>query len=135
MQQMCKIGNRGSATIELSIIMPLILLIIVMIIKLYIGLIYEGNVCGSSYSSLYTYEISETGKGSEKLETLNQELEKISDTGLAYEDDRHKLSAAASDGNINVVSVAGSGTVTYKTEYDKCSSRLRRWQLYGDVIR
>jgi hypothetical protein len=134
MQQMRKIDNRGSMTVELCIIMPVILLIIVMIIKLYMSLIYEGNVCGRSYSSLYLYEISEVTESGKKLDGLNDRLEEISDSVLMQENDRCSLSAAVSDGNISIVSESSSGKVTYKTEYDKCSSRLRRWQLYGDVL-
>jgi hypothetical protein len=134
MQQMCKMSNRGSAAIELTIIMPVILLIIVMIIKLYMGLIYEGNICGSSYSCLYLYEIPDGASGGKSLDSLNSQLEEISGTMLMYEDDRCDLTALLADGNVSIYAASVSEKVTYKTEYDKCSSRLRRWQLYGDVI-
>jgi hypothetical protein len=131
---MCKVDNRGSATVELCLIMPVILLIIVMIIKLYMGLIYEGNVCGRSYSELYLYDMSEDGGISGSDSGLDSRLEEISDSLLADEDDRCSLSAAYSDGYISISSASESGDVTYRTEYGKCSSRLRRWQLYGDII-
>jgi uncharacterized protein (UPF0333 family) len=130
MQQMCKVDDRGSATVELSIIMPVILLIIVMIIRLYLGLIYEGNVCGSTYSGMYLYETS----SDESLSKLNKQLEEISESLLWNDDDRCSLSAVTEDGNISISSISKAESVTYKTEYAKCSSRLRRWQLYGDVI-
>jgi hypothetical protein len=104
MQQMCKLDNRGSATVELSLIMPVILLVIVLIIRLYMGLISEGSSCGEGYSTLYLYEASE-----------------LSDA------------VDVSDGSISI-RVVSDDDITYKTEYDKCSSRLRRWQMYGDVI-
>lgn len=135
---MRKIDNKGSATVELSIIMPVILLIIVMIIRLYLGLIYEGNVCGNTYSRLYVYEISSDEssllKSGGLLSGLNEQLEDISTSLLSDEDEECTLNAVMSDGNISISSVSDSDNVTYKTEYDKCSSRLRRWQLYGDVI-
>jgi hypothetical protein len=115
---MHKIDNRGSATIELSLIAPVILLIIVLIIKLYIGLIDEGNVCGSSYSSLYLYDVSEDG-------TIDDSLEEIAG---------YTLTGKVDSGSVSISAVSDMGSVTYKTEYDKSSSRLRRWQLYGDVI-
>lgn len=102
---MCKLDNRGSATVELSLIMPVILLVIVLLIRLYMSLISEGDSCGESYSTLYLYEAS----------------------GLSGTVD-------VSDGSISIRVVSEAGDVTYKTEYDKCSSRLRRWQMYGDVI-
>jgi uncharacterized protein (UPF0333 family) len=102
---MCKLDNRGSATVELSLIMPVILLVIVLLIRLYMGLISEGSSCGESYSTLYLYEASE-----------------LSDT------------VDVSAGSISIRVVSETDDITYKTEYDKCSSRLRRWQMYGDVI-
>lgn len=132
---MRKIDNKGSATVEISIIMPVILLIIVMIIKLYMGLIYEGNVCGNVYSELYLYDMSDNGDKSEgEIRGLEDRLGEISDSLLVYEGDGCSLIAELSDGNISISSKSEAENITYKTEYNKCSSRLRRWQLYGDVI-
>lgn len=102
----CKVNmDRGSSTVEMSIILPVIIFITVLIIQLHLGLIDEGKKVGDTYNSLYSVSWDSEHEGS----------------GYTQE-----------DGYIWIT--VYPERISYKTEFDKCSSRLRRWQLYGDVL-
>lgn len=53
MYKMCKLDNRGSTTIEMSIIMPIVLAIIVLLIQTFIDAKEIGENQRDTYTKLY----------------------------------------------------------------------------------
>lgn len=115
-------SNKGSATVELCFVLPVVLWICVNIIFLFLDVIGDGRTQGDGYTAIYTYtddQMRLEGKFHHKVVVVDHSLlcqsrqNSGAGTGYFYE---------------------GSSTA-YKTEYDLCTERLRRWQLYGDVLR
>lgn len=104
-------NNRGSATVEMSFIMPVIIFIIMELIWLFLGVMCDGRRQGRAYVNLYSYA------GENDMVVHN--ADGITCTGI-YEND--------------TVSDSVSEVRQYSTEYEKRTGRLRRWQLYGDVL-
>lgn len=104
-------NNNGMAVVEITLIIPIILLVIVMLIRLFISIIYIQWRQSDSYVSLYTY------------------------SGEEYTDDGGYSSDIIKEkGNIQISITHEDGeTYEYRTEYGKCSDRLLRWQLYGEL--
>ena len=103
--------NAGSSTVEMCFVMPIVIGIIYMVINLYLDAIYLGREQGSVYTEIY----------------------QMSAEGIMFEDFNYNqiqtLTLNVDGGTIHV-----SGEKEYSREYDLCTSRLRRWQLYGDVF-
>lgn len=113
-------NNGGFATVEMSIVMPIIIIIIMIIIRLYLSVVGEGRVLGEGYKSLYQYTVICREKGSgENLDSI------FSPKSYSF---------AAKNGEVRLKLEDKKTKTVLKTEYDKCTSRLRRWQLYGNII-
>lgn len=123
---MCELkNNEGSAVLEMCIVMPIIFIIIANIIFLYIQSINEGIMFGDGYYGIYSYD--EVNKQySEFNARLNED----------FIGDYYAEGVIKNDGKDVVVSIVNKENIRkdYETEYDRCTSRLRRWQLYGDVF-
>ncbi len=107
--------NRGSATVEMCFIMPIIVCIVAGLIFLFLYSIQDGQIQATCYTALYTY-------------TGQQDSPVIEDADGIY----------SNAGCLQALQDMQAGTnevVCYRTEYGKCTARLRRWQLYGDVLR
>ena len=109
-------GNKGSSVVELSLIMPIIFGVLVMVIMLFLDTVRDGLVQQDGYSVIYTYE--ENSGLQEKIEDTKEKV----DAGASY--------AGISNGNY---CYEKEGHV-FVTEVDVCSSRLRRWQVYGNIV-
>lgn len=109
-------GNKGSSVVELSLIMPIIFGVLVMVIMLFLDTVRDGLVQQDGYSVIYTYE--ENSGLQEKIEDTKEKTGAgasyagISNRNYCYEKERH----------------------VFVTEVDVCSSRLRRWQVYGNIV-
>lgn len=126
---MCKrLENKGSATVETSIIIPVILFVIVLIIRLYIRLIDEGAVFGNTYKELYLYGV-ESGE-----QYVEDEMNEMLSMVVLDKDSSYGVNVNSTSGVVSMVSSYNEHTLRSSTEYNKCTSRLRRWQVYGDVI-
>ena len=133
---MCKLkkilGNKtlkkkGSTTVEMCIIMPIILSLLVLFIFLFLSGANEGIVQGSTYMTLYTYEL--TGNMIEKEGILQGETQILGEK-MAWE-----IKLYMKKGNVYAkAQKLGERDRIYGTEYGLCTSRLRRWQLYGDIL-
>ncbi|MBR4515065.1 MAG: pilus assembly protein [Lachnospiraceae bacterium] len=137
MSFMDKEDNKGYATLELTLIMPLLILMIVMIAGIFIDAINDGDVRAKSYVYLYTYT-----KDSNKNETGSETGLPFGHAVIGGADTGASVNASGGEVSVSLYHVersvrggytAGSST-EYKTEYDKTSGRLRRWQLYGDYL-
>lgn len=109
--------NRGSATIEACLVVPIILCIVVISIFLFLDTVNDSIFMGEDYTNLYTYsqESGEKGNIVEQSGKLEIVQEPRRDSTRLY--------------------VHQAPTIIYETDYDKVTGRLRRWQIYGDVFR
>lgn len=133
-------SNQGSTTIEAALIMPVFLLVVFMLVGLLLDLLNEADGRKKIYRCIYTLDMP--GGGEEEIvEKISISTDELSDAGC-------KISVRAVDAEDGLLTalfgineaVSGSaynygGTrVNINKEYDKCTSRLRRWQLYGNVL-
>lgn len=109
-------GNKGSSVVEMSLIMPIIFSIVVMVIFLFLDTVRDGLVQQEGYSVIYTYQ---EGAG------LHEQLEEMKNA-----ETRDAGQTVISDGNYRYEK---EGHVCI-TEVDVCSNRLRRWQVYGNIV-
>lgn len=131
-----KLNNRGSATVEISMVIPVVIGIVFMVVALFIHNVWDGAVQGEIVSELYLYSVNDDERKLE--ENIYSNLQ-----GVLAGNNNISLTMGAQKGMalVNVSGMCGSGLLeynlsdkTYRTEIDLCTSRLRRWQLYGDVL-
>jgi len=135
-------GDRGMMTVEATVIVPIILLIITAAVLLYLAIGKREALRGDMYVALYTLGIADEKDGS-PADTLS---------GKA---DRFVMGSTAVTASSRVVGdeLIMTGTVRYldgrvpaaiarfrkdmpvitMRERDLCSERLRRWQFYGNL--
>ena len=117
-------GNRGSATVEISLIMPIIIYIVINIIFLKLDSVNDGVIHGEVYTSLYTYDES---KDIALVESnIENEISSRLVGGLKMPD----INVSKQDNSIGIF----AGNVNGETECGVCTERLRRWQMYGDIL-
>ena len=116
-------AHRGSTTLEMCFIMPIIIAIVFMISMLFLACMDDGIVQGTIYENMYKYCRNEE----ERIIKQNIENEIKSATVLDNEID---VSVKKSHGKLTVYADGKE----YCMEIDKCTNRLRRWQIYGDII-
>lgn len=126
MFKMCKLNfmrqNRGSATVEMCFVLPIVLWIVVNVIYIFLDVIGDSASQGECYSAIYMYS-----------EEQREEEGKYSQPVFVVE---HNLVCQGKElGGGSSEYIYQGNANTYKTEYDLCTMRLRRWQLYGDVLR
>ena len=106
---------------------------------MFLDIINDAVVQGESYCGIYAISI---GDNEERIKdkiisSLENELvgsgntPEISLKVMSGELETYIRTRYISGGNI--YRYMGENT-SYKREYDKCTQRLRRWQLYGDVL-
>lgn len=131
--------NRGSATLEMTLVIPLVLWIIVNVIFIFIDSINDSVIRSEVYTSLYSYNVDVSNEEEEGKLLLNinehligvytiDELELSSDDGVVSV---AMDSGGVSGGEIHEYKIKD---MEFSTEFDLCTSRLRRWQLYGDIL-
>ncbi len=133
-----KNNNRGSAVIEISLLMPVVLSLVVSCIFLFIDSINDSVIRSDSYITLYTYSIEDAQeKEDECFVNINNHLVgaySIEEGNIS--DDGEEVSIELNENDI----LGGKthkyvfGAKSYRTEYDLCTKRLRRWQLHGDIV-
>lgn len=115
--------NDGSAVVEMSLIMPILFGICVLVLTIFLDTVEDSLTCMDGYSILYTYDENGLSEIWDHNQMINQSENPeetayengvgiIMDHQLRYEKKGH----------------------TFIMETGVCSSRLRRWQLYGDII-
>lgn len=123
-----RLDDKGSATVEISLIIPVILFVIVLIIRLYIRLIDEGAVFGNTYKELYLYGV----EADEQY--VEDKMNELLSVAVLDKESSYGVSVSSTNGVVAMISNYNEHTLRSSTEYNKCTSRLRRWQVYGDVI-
>ena len=109
-------GDRGMMTVEATVIIPIILFLVAGAILLYLTIGKRESVRGEYYMTLYSISPE-----AEREETKDQ----LELSGSVKYPDRER------SGRFAVFQ--GSFPVHTEREKDKCASRLRRWQFYGDI--
>ena len=116
--------------------MPLLIILIVLIVSLFIDTINDSSLRAASYDYLYTYN-----KENEKI-TGTPDSTEFSHTIIGNADTSAGVSASGGEISVYLYHMErkvnggyGAGSsAEYKTEYDKTTGRLRRWQLYGNYL-
>lgn len=132
----CFRDNRGSTVVEVSLVMPFVILIVFMTIALFIHNVQDGISQGTVYENLYLHSVFYSGQ-----ELQDDISAKLDETLLG----ENNVSVTVNDEKggivVNVSGTCGTGIleyilpeISYETEIDLCTKRLRRWQLYGDVL-
>ena len=134
--------NRGFMTVEVTVIIPILLLIITAVILLYLTIGKREVLRGEMYQSLYTLGVAQEKDGSpaDALQAKASRLDRgasgtrasatvIGDqlvmTGsVRFLEQKVPMKMSRFRKDLSVV--AGR-------ERDQCSERLRRWQFYGDI--
>lgn len=115
-------GNQGSSVVELSLIMPVIFGILVLVIWLFLDTVTDGLVQQDGYCTIYTFredagdtgvlDMADVPVGEESAEGAAQGYGWIDNDRYIYTREGH----------------------VFETEIGVCSKRLRRWQVYGNII-
>ncbi|MCM1494805.1 MAG: hypothetical protein NC089_03300 [Bacteroides sp.] len=109
-------GNRGSAIIEVTFIMPILLMVMVLFITMLLGVFQQAHV----HSELMYYS----------AESKNTDWN-TSDAMLSVQGDKRIYSQ-----NVNMEFVQGypvSGNVTQIVRVSRPEENLRRWQVIGGM--
>lgn len=115
--------NQGSAVVEMSLILPIVFGVLVLVLTLFLDTVRDSLVQQEGHTLLYTYDgknlrdtqqekPSMQGNQNFGADVREDGIEILSDHEYRYEKEGH----------------------IFITETGVCSSRLRRWQLYGDII-
>lgn len=123
--------NSGSAVIETTLVIPVVFAVVVMVIYLFFDVLNDGYTQGYGYSQIYSYRYDGHVK-----EAYDKKGYAFVDSGDMDTFIGEKSKAAEKNllmAKSWVYSYEDLG-VTYCTEYDLCTDRLRRWQLYGDTL-
>lgn len=115
--------NQGSTTLEMCFIMPIIITIVFMIIMLFLACTDDGIVQGTIYANMYKY------CRDEEESVIKQNIQNEIKTASVL-DNKIDVSVKKSHGKLTVYADGKE----YSTEIDKCTNRLRRWQMYGNII-
>lgn len=109
--------NSGSTTVEMCFVMPVVVVITIFCLMLLLIPVNDIKTQEMSYSAIYTYSGSADNITNEQI--------------MLYEENGVVYGCAKS---IKEPLYSKNREVTYNTEYDKCTPRLRRWQMYGDIF-
>ncbi len=132
--------NRGSITVEMCLIMPVVIGIVVFVIGIFLNTLMDFKAWGNSGVTFYSYyegDKDETLIADEMTELINKKYgeEIYIDTIYSFADDGViEVRVQASDAIKKGIYNYGGSSYVLKREYGKCTDRLRRWQLYGDVF-
>ena len=135
---MWRIKNKGAALIEATIIIPIILFIIINCIFLFLDCINDSIIVGEGYCSIYSFseyvpidDIKNSFDKSVKDVLVGTGTEISADTSTSLGKLDLKIKGNKSANNIYKYKLED---VKLSMEYDKCTGRLRRWQMYGDIF-
>lgn len=109
--------NSGSTTVEMCFVMPVVVVITIFCLMLLLAPINDIKAQEMAYSAIYTYS-------GDAEDIINEQIMLYEENGFVYGSAKCKKES----------SYYKNREVTYKTEYDKCTPRLRRWQMYGDIF-
>ena len=129
-------NNEGMMTLEASIIVPVILFLFAGVLLLFLAQGKRETLRGEMYTSLYTIPFAEEKELLSAYAVMQKasELSEKSDVAsVSYTGDGDRLSLSGGVRFAGIGKYGGTMSLTAGRERDKCVSRLRRWQFYGDI--
>ncbi len=111
--------------------MPVVIIIVFMVLNLFLSGVNDSIIMGDTYTALYSYYGDfDIEKEAERLEkTMAEDLTK---NGYI---ESVTISCKPGDLGIYVADMYGDSEAKhFSREYNVCTERLRRWQMYGDII-
>lgn len=126
--------NKGSITVEMCFVMPVVIGVIMMLIVILLRGVEEGDVLGKG--QLLVYEYSDL-QGSENITVANDAFENSSWPGgvecnFVVEENMVRVGIKSGDLVPDTYSIS---PMRCSRQRNLCTQRLRRWQLYGNVLR
>ncbi len=129
--------DAGMLSVEISIILPLILFIVAGIILLFVAQGRREVLRASLYEAVYTLPVSEELMGDPNGE-LQSRRNRLMDTsgaeelaGLRQGDDIYMMGTVRYSG---IGSYSAVLAAVACRERDLCTKRLRRWQVYQEIV-
>lgn len=123
----CRLDNRGSITVEMCFVMPIIIAVVIMLIMLLLRGVNEGTALG--LSQLMVYQCSDDEASGSRELTGTMVIDKLDGSLVIENKEIYAVAEGATDGESYSIS-----SQSCRRERARCSDRLRRWQLYGDTI-
>ncbi len=119
-------NEKGSVTVEMSLITPLLLLIVFLMIRGFVYVYDTELLRGKGYEIIYTASFDE------EKEYMNEGTEKSEN--VLWTSESYEMSASRDTLSYKAeFDMKGSTEVITEKEYGVCTDRLRRWQVYGDL--
>ncbi|MCR5291858.1 MAG: hypothetical protein K6E28_03085 [Eubacterium sp.] len=119
-------GNRGSITVEASFIMGIVVIIVYLSVYGYIYTLDREIARANVNEAIYTVTVNDPEEHIKNAEGGGNPL--------IWTEADYAGSVGSGDVSMSAsFDMKGKTVVTGKTEYDVCTDRLRRWQLYGDL--
>lgn len=127
-------NNRGSITVEMCFVMPVVIAVVMILIFITLRGLNEGTVLGVSQLMVYEYSERETdvGKGTGSSGNELQDGIMLDLVVGSFFVDENGISASVRSCENELYSISTMGCTR---ERNLCTDRLRRWQLYGNVLR
>lgn len=129
-------NNCGTATVELCLVMPIVLFVVAFSIGLFINSLKAADIWGDTYAKLYSYhgsDISPNGTAN-KISDFLEDIDSITLINVNSTSGTIELKYTLTHSDRQKSDMYGIEEYDFSREYDKCTSRLRRWQLYGDIL-
>ncbi len=128
--------NRGSITIEMCFVMPIVVAVVMMLIMVIMRGVNEGNVLGAAQSMVYEY--SDFDDGDKLFHAPKEDIEQL-ENSIILDQVRGSFNITEDSISLDVGSMEDDdlhsiSTMGCQRERNKCTDRLRRWQLYGNVL-
>ena len=125
-EQGTRAGNRGSITVEASFIMGIVVIIVYLSVYGYIYTLDREIARANVNEAIYTVTVNDPEEHIKNAEGGGNPL--------IWTEADYAGSVGSGDVSMSAsFDMKGKTVVTGKTEYDVCTDRLRRWQLYGDL--
>lgn len=127
--------NKGNTTVEMCFVMPIIVFVIILFVGLYLNLIITSKIWGDTYIMMYSYykpELDRLQIEEDICERFNSEEVEVD--YISADSGRIKLEITQDNREQVREYMHSYEKIFLNREYDLCTSRLRRWQLYGDVF-
>lgn len=124
--------NRGSIALEISLVMPVVIGVVMMLIFLIVKGVNEGATLSASQVIVYEYgDLYDNNHVEYDFEELSAVVILDSVEGNIDVGDKYVRVIVSGENDIDKYSVEPA---VCKREWKLCTERLRRWQLYGDVL-
>ena len=128
------INNKGSAVLEMCLIMPVVIIICFGLITLFFDNINDALVRGNIYTALYSYSEDKSDNICDEVYSdIREEAIGTLRLNISHNQNKNSVSLVTKDEEQGIGAyIYENKGLEYKTEYGICTKRLRGWQFYGD---